>query len=406
MAFGILQRYVIGEVLRAFVMALLSMTVIFVLFMVLGEAAKIGLSPRDMLILIPYVIPSTLPYTVPVSMLFAVTVVYGRLASDNEVVAVKTAGLSAWTIITPSLVMGGALSAALFFLSAEAVPKASHQAKLVIFKNFEDMFYKVLKYEGEMNNPEWPFLIKVSDVDLETRWLKNATFKHRAKKGATPHAFDATVQAKLARIKFDLDAGKAHVYLDEATVTSESKDKDIFLINDREIEIDLPGNNNRGYEKRIQEWTTNELDVEKAKFRMLIVRERKRRAVEAAFRIASGRLDRIEWGVIQRAFIDYGFWESRINTFETEKQLRVAQSFGSLIFVILGAPVGILFARRDFLSAFISCFLPIILLYYPLMLLGVNLGKEGVLNPVLALWGGNVLLAVIAGFVLPPVIRH
>ena len=35
-------------------------------------------------------------------------------------------------------------------------------------------------------------------------------------------------------------------------------------------------------------------------------------------------------------------------------------AFGSLLFVILGAPVGILFAKRDFLSAFITCFLPII----------------------------------------------
>lgn len=406
MTFGILQRYVIGEVLRAFVMALLSMTAIFVLFMVMGEAAKIGLSPQDMLTLIPYVVPSTLPYTVPVSMLFSVTVVYGRLASDNEVIAVKTAGLSAWTILTPTILIGAALSAGLLFLSAGVIPRATHQAKLVIFKNFEDMFYKVLKYEGEMSNPDWPFMIKVSDVDLETRWLKNATFKHRAKKGAAPHTFDATVQAKRAKIKFDLDAGKAYVYLDEATVTGGSKEKDIFLINDREIEIDLPGSNNRGYEKRIQEWTSVELGAEQVKYRLLMAKERKRNAVKAAFWIASGRIDRIEWKGIQRAFVDYSFWESKINIFETEKQLRVAQSFGSLIFVILGAPVGILFARRDFLSAFISCFLPIILVYYPLMLLGVNLGKEGVVHPVLALWGGNLLLGVLAGFVLPPVIRH
>ena len=36
----------------------------------------------------------------------------------------------------------------------------------------------------------------------------------------------------------------------------------------------------------------------------------------------------------------------------------------------------------------------------------MNLGKEDVLNPVVALWCGNVLLGVLAGFVLPPVIRH
>jgi lipopolysaccharide export system permease protein len=81
-------------------------------------------------------------------------------------------------------------------------------------------------------------------------------------------------------------------------------------------------------------------------------------------------------------------------------------AIGSLLFVFLGAPVGILFARRDFLSAFMTCFLPIIGLYYPLMLVGTNLGKEGLLAPIYSLWIGNVLLAVMAGFVLPSVVKH
>ena len=79
----------------------------------------------------------------------------------------------------------------------------------------------------------------------------------------------------------------------------------------------------------------------------------------------------------------------------------------AFFFVFLGAPVGIRFAKRDFLSAFITCFLPIILLYYPLTLLGINLGKEGQLNPALALALGNLLLGLLAGlFALPPVLRH
>jgi len=49
LTFGILQRYVMAEVVRAFVLALLTMTIIFVLFMVMAEAAKLGLSPRDIM---------------------------------------------------------------------------------------------------------------------------------------------------------------------------------------------------------------------------------------------------------------------------------------------------------------------------------------------------------------------
>ena len=104
---NILQRYVSGEVLRAFLLSLLTMTAIFVLFMVAAQAMRIRLlTPGDVAQLVPYVIPSTLPYTIPVSLLFAVTVVYGRIAGDNEIIAVKSAGLSVMTVIWPTHLPG------------------------------------------------------------------------------------------------------------------------------------------------------------------------------------------------------------------------------------------------------------------------------------------------------------
>ena len=71
-----------------------------------------------------------------------------------------------------------------------------------------------------------------------------------------------------------------------------------------------------------------------------------------------------------------------------------------------GAPVGILFAKRDFLSAFITCFVPIIMLYYPLMLFGRQPGQGRDDAPEIALWIGNVVLAVLAGWVYPRIIKH
>jgi len=122
--FGILQRYVLDQVLRSFGLALLTITAVFVLLTVMTVASREGLPPQDILRLIPYVIPGSLPYTIPVAMLFAVSVVYGRLASDNEVIAVKTAGLSAMVVLRPAIYLGFALSVLLFFLSADAIPRA------------------------------------------------------------------------------------------------------------------------------------------------------------------------------------------------------------------------------------------------------------------------------------------
>ncbi len=128
-----------------------------------------GLSPREIFTLVPFVVPGSLPYTVPVSLLFAVTVVFGRLAADNEVIAVKTAGFERLDRpLAGDVHRASRLSGFLLYLSQAPIPLANNQAKLVIFKNMEEMFYKFLRKDREFNNPRWPFLIKVKDVEGKT----------------------------------------------------------------------------------------------------------------------------------------------------------------------------------------------------------------------------------------------
>jgi lipopolysaccharide export system permease protein len=402
--FTIIKRYVIGEVLRAFLLALVAMTAIFVLFMVVAEAMKFGASPADLLQFVPYVVPSTLPFTIPVSLLFAVTVVYGRLASDNEIVAIKTSGVHPLTVLWPAYILGAFLSVFLLHASATWIPRANSLAKVALFKNSEEMFYKFLRRDHELKNPRWPFLIMCRAVEGKT--MIDATFKHRASADSQDN-FDAIIQAKRANIKFDYKKGIAHVYLDKAEVLQKGKNANVLLINDNTLDIPMPeGQTDMMGAKKMQEWTDAELSQQQRRVRVKLANERKRQSYAAALWIASGRIQRVPWKEFQTAFIDYNSWISDDNKYETEKQFRHALAFGSLFFVLLGAPVGIRFARRDFLSAFISCFMPIILLYYPLTLMGINLGKEGVMNPLYTLWAGNCLLGVLTGLVLPPIIRH
>jgi lipopolysaccharide export system permease protein len=400
----ILQRYVSGEVLRAFLLALLTMTVIFVLFMVAAEAMRSKmLTPRDVVELVPYVVPSTLPYTMPVSLLFAVTVVYGRIAGDNEIIAVKSAGLSVMTVIWPTIFLAAVVSAFLFHISRGWIPRSAHTAKLILFKDVEDTFYKFLKRDRQFDNMNWPFLIKVRDV--EGKVMLDPTFKKRAKGKDNSDTFSATVQAKRAELHFDLKERVVRVYLDQAEMQNLGKGDDVMLIEDNTLVMQIPNESNFAMQKAIQEYPNEEIDRELAKARASLEKDRLRQAMAAGFQFASGRLDELKWGQVQKAIDDYTFWQSRCNVLETEKQLRTSMAFSSLLFVMLGAPVGILFAKRDFLSAFMTCFLPIIGAYYPFMLLGVNLGKEGQLDPIYALWIGNVILVTGAGLVYPRIIK-
>ena len=79
--------------------------------------------------------------------------------------------------------------------------------------------------------------------------------------------------------------------------------------------------------------------------------------------------------------------------------MRPALAVGCVCFVLIGAPVGIWFSRADYLSAFVSCFLPTIVIYYPLLLCGTNMAKDGRLPPAVGLWMANGAVGLI-GIVL------
>ncbi len=63
-------------------------------------------------------------------------------------------------------------------------------------------------------------------------------------------------------------------------------------------------------------------------------------------------------------------------------------------------------ARRQVLTSFFMCFLPILLLYYPVALLMMDQSKSGVLNPAWAMWTGNAILVPFALVTLRKVLKH
>lgn len=404
MIFGILQRYVMGQVLRNFLLALLAITIIFTLFVIMAEATRQGLAPQDVVGMVPFIIPGSLPYTIPVSLLFSVTVVYGRLAGDNEIVAIKTAGLSAMSVLRPALSLAAIMSVFLFMMSSEVIPRANNGLRMIIFGSLEETFYRFLKKEGELNNPRMPFYIQVRDV--QGRTLIDPVFRHRAGPPAPPSTFDLTVRAKRAKIKFDMKAMEAVVHLEDAESTGQTDRPFLMWLSGKRL-LKFPLERApEAPDKRVMEMTSSEIRFKQHELRAKILRERKRQAAFAGMFIGAGLFQRVDWGQVRTAYVDFNYWKRQYDDLETETYVRLALSAGAFFFVLLGAPVGILFAKRDFLSAFVSCFIPIIIVYYPLVLATMNMGKEGIVPP-WAVFSGDAVLGLLAGFVaIPPIRKH
>jgi lipopolysaccharide export system permease protein len=70
-----------------------------------------------------------------------------------------------------------------------------------------------------------------------------------------------------------------------------------------------------------------------------------------------------------------------------------------------GAPLAIRMRNSDYLTSFFLCFLPILIIYYPLMMYSVDGAKNGNL-PSWSVWIGNVLLTLWGTHTLRRVMRY
>lgn len=97
----IVERYIFGSFLTAFVFAFLILSAALSIGG-LGESVKLvgrGLSPLLMLRICVLALPEVLPWSVPLAALVSSLLVFARLSSDGELTAMRTCGIGIWTMI-------------------------------------------------------------------------------------------------------------------------------------------------------------------------------------------------------------------------------------------------------------------------------------------------------------------
>jgi lipopolysaccharide export system permease protein len=144
---------------------------------------------------------------------------------------------------------------------------------------------------------------------------------------------------------------------------------------------------------------------EKVRQRERVNRREQELAAKAAFQMLTGDFDALAsplWFVELARLRDEDY---RYHRLETEPHRRWANGFSCLCFVLVGAPLAIRLRNADFLTSFFLCFLPILIVYYPLLAYGVDRAKNGAMRPE-TVWLGNVILLVVGGWLLRKVLRY
>ena len=393
----ILQRSVLSDLMRVFGLAIFVLTMLLVVMGVAGEAAKNGLGAAQIVQILPYIVPSLLPYTIPATLLLTVCIVYGRMAGDHEITAIKAAGINIFNILVPSFVLGAALSLGTFILTDQFIPWARANIETVITLAMEDIFLDMLHANSSYNDQAHGISILVSGVRKSDRTLIKPIIRYRLEHGEV-----ATITAREAKLKFDLQNQQVLLILYDSRIETPSGDS---MALDRE-EFNLPLPTPTDTLKAPRNMTIEHIRRELAG----LLQERDdvlhRQMIGAVLALSEGGFERLtpqdEWGLEMKARSR----TERAQKLQTEIHGRVALSCSCFFFVLIGSPFAIVQGKRQFLTNFAFCFGPILLGYYPIVLLTMNLCRDGIISPVWGMWIGNAALLITAFFVLRKVFRN
>lgn len=391
-----ITRYVLFELISVFAVTLTGITLLLILVGVAGQGIREGLGFGPILKMIPFIVPLALQVSVPATMLMAASSVFGRMSVDNEIVALKSLGISPISVLTPAFVLAFLVSFVAVWINDIAVSWGRVGMKRVFAESLEEVAYRLLRTQRSYQSPT--FAINVKDV-IGRRLIEPNIQLHNATSGKT-----LRIHAEEAELKSDSKRSCLTVKL----VNVDVDDGDFAMASDVQ-QIDIPwmkamrkGDNSDspsliplrliGRETRRQQQSTEEVE--------------RTGTTVAAFQMMTGDFARLA---------DPPGWQQRRDTIEGERsrlhRLRLepwrrwASGFSCFFFVLVGAPLAIQMRTANFFTTFAACFVPILLVYYPLLLFGVNRCKDGMMPPY-TVWLGNLVLGLAGAWILRRVIRY
>lgn len=281
----------------------------------------------------------------PIAILLSTIYTFGKLNRNNELVAMRSSGLSLWQITTPLLIIGLILSILIFFVNERLVPQAQircdeMKARLEGNKNERDKNEKInnLTFFGLRNR-----LFFISSFDTKNNIMEGITIlEHDEKQNLT---------AKIT--------AKRGVYRDNLWVFYGSSRFNFDNLG--QIQADSAYN-----EEQIMDITETPQDF-------LQQRKRPELMDTAQLQDYIWRLEKSgATPVIRNVLVDL--------------YQRYAASFSSLILILIGIPFSFMIRKRaNIFSSFGIC-IAISFLYYVFTAISLALGKTGIIFPLLSAW--------------------
>ena len=130
-------RYISQQVLSSTVLGVVSLSLIFVLGNLFKQIFELlvdrDLPVESVLQFIVYIFPYSLIFTIPWSLLTAVLLVFSRMSSDNELLALRMSGRSMFQICRPVFIIGILLTLLSFYINTTIAPRGKAAMKMTLY---------------------------------------------------------------------------------------------------------------------------------------------------------------------------------------------------------------------------------------------------------------------------------
>ena len=357
----IIDRYILKELVKFFILSVFILTLVLFLDQLHYLSELIlnrGVAVRDMLLLLLYISPAFLALTIPLSVLFASLMTFSRLSGDNEIIAVRAAGISMYRLMLPVLI----LSVITYLVSSYVMVGLQHRGNYA-FKNF--LFQVSMRKanfeikERVFNNDFKDLIMYVEEREIGSSVMKGV-FIYDSQKNSEPQV----ITAKEGRFVTDPETMRILLQLKGGTINRMVDKMDRYQL----LTFDT-------YDIMI--------DVGKGEGEYSIAKEPREMSLrELKNRIAGLKQEKKE------TFIE-----------EVEIQTKYSLPFACFVFGLFGAPLGIK-VHRSGKRGGLGIGLIIVVADYILLLTGQALGREGRVPPIIALWLPNILIGGLGIYLL------
>jgi lipopolysaccharide export system permease protein len=248
----IIDRYVAREMIGPFIIGILGFILVLAVDLLFTMADLIinkGVPLGAVMKLLVYKLPSLLVLTLPVSTLFGTAMALGRLSKDNEIVAMRTSGVTLFRIARPIIFIGIVVSVLSYVNNEKIVPHANkvstHIIRQIIYKRPLPEVQQNVFFKDAHNRHYY-----AGRVDMEKKTMQNIMVYE-----ITRERFPRVIVAESGTFKgrvWDLKTGVIHKYDDKGFINYEATFDDMRL-NVSEDVMQFSG------QKTAQEMDSNEL---------------------------------------------------------------------------------------------------------------------------------------------------